>query len=79
MSSFSWLQHPNINKDPNWQVRTFTKTFLNIMSNFVPNEVKRILPSYPLQTTTTTTKTWWRSFVKNASMQLTMPNYLKKT
>ena len=44
---FPWLQHLNINQDPNWQVKTFTKYFLNIMANFIPNETKRIIPRDP--------------------------------
>ena len=43
MSSFPWLQHLNINQDPNWKVKTFTKIILNIMSNFIPNEIKIIV------------------------------------
>ena len=44
MSNFPWLQHLNINSDPNWQTKTFTKIFLNIMSNFIPHETKKITP-----------------------------------
>ena len=44
MSNFPWLQHFNLNPDPNWQVKTFTEIFLNIMSNFIPNEIKTIIP-----------------------------------
>ena len=40
MSNFPWLQHLNIYSDPNWQTKTFTKIFLNIMSNFIPHETK---------------------------------------
>ena len=47
MKSFPWFQHLNINTDPNWQVKTFTDTFLNIMSNFIPNETKRFVPRDP--------------------------------
>ena len=47
MLRFPWLQHLNINQDPNWQVKTFTKYFLNIMANFIPNETKRIIPRDP--------------------------------
>ena len=47
MFSFPWLDHLNINQDPNWQVRTFTTLFLNIMSNFIPNKTKRIIPRDP--------------------------------
>ena len=43
MSDFPWQQHLNINLDPSWQVRTFTEVFKNIMSNFIPNELKRIV------------------------------------
>ena len=47
MNNFPWRQHFNINTDPNWQVKTFTDTFLNIMSNFIPNETKRFIPRNP--------------------------------
>ena len=47
MSSFPWLEHLNMNTDPNWQVKSFTNIFLNIMSNFIPNEVKKIVPRDP--------------------------------
>ena len=46
MPKFPWLQHLNINQDPNCQVKTFTKLFLNI-ANFIPNEIKRIIPRDP--------------------------------
>ena len=44
MSSFPSFQHLNINNDPNWQVKTFTDIFLNIMSNFIPSETERFVP-----------------------------------
>ena len=47
MTSFPWLQHFNLNTDPNWQIKTFTDIFLNIMSNFIPNETKRVVPRDP--------------------------------
>ena len=47
MTSFPWRQHLNINTNPNWQVRSFTDIFLNIMSNFIPNETKRFVPRDP--------------------------------
>ena len=47
MTSFPWLQHLNINIDPNWQVKTFTEIFLNIMSNYIPNENKKFVPRDP--------------------------------
>ena len=47
MTSFPWRQHLNINTDPNWQVKTFTGIFLNIMSNYIPNETKIFVPRDP--------------------------------
>ena len=47
MTSFPWFQRLNINTDPNWQVKTFTDALLNIMSNFIPNEIKRFVPCDP--------------------------------
>ena len=47
MTSFPWFQHLNINTDPNWQFKTFTEIFLNIMSNLIPNETKRFVPRDP--------------------------------
>ena len=47
MSNFPWLQHLNLNNDINWQVNTFTDIFLNIMTNFIPNESKRFVPRDP--------------------------------
>ena len=43
MTNFPWLQHLFLNRDPNWQVKTFTDTILNIMANFVPHETKNII------------------------------------
>ena len=47
MTSFPWLQHFSLNPDPNWQVKTFTDIFLNIMLNFIPNEIKLNSPRDP--------------------------------
>ena len=47
MTNFPWLQHLSLNNDPNWQVKTFTDIVLNIISNFVPNEIKRFVPRDP--------------------------------
>ena len=47
MINFPWAQHLNLNRDPNWQVKTFTEILLNIMSNFIPNEIKRFVPRDP--------------------------------
>ena len=47
MTNFPWLQHLNINTDPNWQVKTFTEIFLNIMTNLIPNETKKFVPRDP--------------------------------
>ena len=45
MFKFPWLQHLNINQDPNRQVKTFTNCFfLNIMANFIPNETSELFP-----------------------------------
>ena len=44
MTSFPLRQHLNISTNPNWQVKAFTDTFLNIMSNFIPNETKTFVP-----------------------------------
>ena len=43
MANFPWLEHLNRNTDPNWEVKTFTNIFLNIMSNFIPNELRKEL------------------------------------
>ena len=45
--NFPWRQHLNINTDTNWQVKTFTEIFLNIMSIFIPNETERFVPRDP--------------------------------
>ena len=47
MANFPWLEHLNINTDPNWQVKTFTNIFLNITSNFMPGELKSFVPCDP--------------------------------
>ena len=47
MNSFPWHQHFDTNTDPNWQVKTFTHIFLNIMSNFIPNGIKKFVPRDP--------------------------------
>ena len=47
MTIFPWHQYLNVNTDPNWQVKAFTDNFLNIMSNFIPNETKRFVPRNP--------------------------------
>ena len=44
MKYFAWEQHLNQNSDPNWQVKEFAKIFLNLMSNFIPQEKKKIKP-----------------------------------
>ena len=45
--NFPRRQHLNNNIDTNWQVKTFTEIFLNIMSIFIPNETKRFVPRDP--------------------------------
>ena len=47
MTNFPWFQHLSLNTDPNWQVKTFIDIVLNIMSNFVPNEIRRFVPRDP--------------------------------
>ena len=44
MENFPWERHLNLNRNPDWQVMEFNKIVLNIMSNFIPNETKKILP-----------------------------------
>ena len=47
ISNFPWEQHLSSNPDPNWQVESFTEIILNIMSNFVPNKIIKVVPSDP--------------------------------
>ena len=47
MTNFCWSEQLNLNLDINWQVKTFTEIFLNIMSNYIPNETKRFVPRDP--------------------------------
>ena len=47
MTNLPWSEHLSLNTDINWQVKTFTEILLNIMSNFIPNEVKRFVPRDP--------------------------------
>ena len=48
MTTFPWVQHFSLNPDVNWQVKSFSDIVLNIMSNFVPNEVKKMINRDPL-------------------------------
>ena len=41
------LLHFNLNSDVNWQAKTFNEIILDIISNFIPNEVKKIVPRDP--------------------------------
>ena len=49
MNSFPWIQYLSLNIDPNWQVEKPIEILflLNIMSNFVPNEIKIFVPCDP--------------------------------
>ena len=47
MNNFPWFEHLNLNPNINWQVKSFIEIFLNIMSNYIPNEVKRFVPRNP--------------------------------
>ena len=44
MENFPWAEHLILNNDTNWQVKTFQEIFLNIMSNFIPNSIKKCTP-----------------------------------
>ena len=47
ISSFPWEVNLRRHHDPNSQVNILNQTILNIMSNFVPNEVKTVCPREP--------------------------------
>ena len=47
MKSYPWAEHLGLNPDPNWQTKSFTEILLNIMSNFIPNEMKKSVPRDP--------------------------------
>ena len=47
MKAFPWHHHLSLNTDSNWQVKTFQKIFLNIMSNFIPHTNKKCIPRDP--------------------------------
>ena len=47
MESFPWSEKLLLNTDPYWQVKTFQEILLNIMSNFIPNEVRKFIPRDP--------------------------------
>ena len=47
VTDFPWERHLSTNPDPNWQVESFTQIILNIMTNFIPNEIKTINPREP--------------------------------
>ena len=47
MTCFPLFRHLNLNTDPNWQATTFIEIFLNIMSNCIPNEIKRFVARDP--------------------------------
>ena len=47
MNNYPWLQQLRLNADPNWQVKTFHEVFMNVISNFVPNEIRKITPRDP--------------------------------
>ena len=44
MENFPWERHFSLNSDPTWQIKEFNKIFLNIMSNSIPHEIKKIIP-----------------------------------
>ena len=47
LKAFPWAQHFRLNNNVHWQVKSFTEIFLNIMSNFVPHNVKKMVPRDP--------------------------------
>ena len=47
VAEFPWRLHLSSNPNPNWQVKFFTEKILNIMSNFIPNELINIRPRDP--------------------------------
>ena len=47
ISEFPWEAHLRRYFNPNHQVNLLNQSILNIMSNFVPNEVKKVCPQQP--------------------------------
>ena len=47
INDFPWEEHFSKKLDVNWQVRSFTEIILNIMANFIPNKVIKIIPRDP--------------------------------
>ena len=47
IAEFPWEDKFNRIPNPNHQVDVLNKCILNIMSNFVPNETKKVLPQEP--------------------------------
>ena len=45
--NFDWNNHFRTNLDPNWQAESFTEILLNIISNFVPNNIVKIKRKEP--------------------------------
>ena len=44
---FNWEQHFMRNQDVDWQVKSFTDIVLNIMCNFIPNKIIKVIPRDP--------------------------------
>ena len=47
MKNLSWSQQLNLNINPNWQVKSFHDICFNIMTNFIPNIIKKCVPRDP--------------------------------
>ena len=47
ITRFPWEVPFRTNSDPNWQAKSFTEIILNIMSNFVPYKVIKVIPRDP--------------------------------
>ena len=83
MTNFPWLQRFNTTTDPNWQVKTFTEIFLNIMSNLIPNEIKKFVPrdppwiTKPLKTMLNRKKIGFLKIIKNIVIRKRIKSGLK--
>ena len=47
LKAYPWVQQFNLNNDTNWQVKQFTEVVHNVLSNFVPHDIKKIVPRDP--------------------------------
>ena len=47
LRDFPWEQELERDEDVNMKVKLFNKTILNVMSNFIPNKIRRVKPRQP--------------------------------